>query len=52
LLEAPPGRFDDALPRGLLLVLAVAHAQPLAEPLFSVTQVTPLSYDRTIALRS
>jgi hypothetical protein len=33
LLEAPSRRFDDAFSRGLLVVLAVAHAQSL----FSVT---------------
>ena len=30
LLEAPPGRFEDALSRGLLLVLAVSHREPLS----------------------
>jgi hypothetical protein len=29
LFEAPPGRFDDSLPRRLLVVLAVAHSAPL-----------------------
>jgi hypothetical protein len=28
--EAPPGRFDDALPRRVLLVLAVSHTEPLS----------------------
>ncbi len=30
LLEAPPGRFEDALSGGLLLVLAVSHREPLS----------------------
>jgi hypothetical protein len=28
--EAPPGRFDDALPGRLFLVLAVSHREPLS----------------------
>ena len=30
LFEAPPGCVEDALSRGLLLVLAVAHSEPLS----------------------
>src|SRR5205085_6320723 len=30
LLQAPPGRFENALSRGLLLVLAVSHREPLS----------------------
>ena len=50
--ETPPGRFDDSLPCGLLVVLAVAHAETSQNWFTSVPQRTACLARISIILRS
>jgi hypothetical protein len=49
LLEAPAGRFDDALSRGLLVVLAVSHRQVFTDELMGVIDDIAARLDQTDA---